>query len=274
MGGGGAVVAAAVAAPERRPPRAPAPRGGGTPLEGQPPAARSAGVVVRQATVHSHLLAAASLRAASFYTYPPSSSRFSAERHRTMKEEEECASLTAKVAGEQLGFGRVACLLALLSSDELGLPMPALEDVLQITAMNGLRAWSVGTLDLNLGLVLPGEELVGSRPQGVEAALHRTYLSNVCVAKSARRRGVGVALIHEAKALASSWGASDMYVHVVADNLPARLLYERCGFAIEEEESASTARLLMRPRRLLLHTEIDSRQSSIASNPHIQSAVN
>eukprot|EP00850_Spirogloea_muscicola_P022792 SM000312S11985 [mRNA] locus=s312:89693:91025:+ [translate_table: standard] len=218
--------------------------------------------------VPSHLLAAASLRAASFYTYPASASRFSAEvRKLSLAEapaaadqallgELACASLTAKVAGEQLGFGRVACLLALLSSDELGLPMPELEDVLQITTMNGLRAWSVGTLDLNLGLVLAGEELIGSRPQGAEASLHRTYLSNVCVAKSARQRGVGVALIHEAKALASSWGASDMYVHVVADNLPARILYERCGFDIEKEESASTARLLLRPRRLLLHTEI------------------
>lgn len=45
-----------------------------------------------------------------------------------------------------------------------------------------------------------------------------------------------------------------MYVHVVANNRPAVQLYcNACSFSIEAEESVSQARLLDRPRRLLLH---------------------
>ena len=38
----------------------------------------------------------------------------------------------------------------------------------------------IGTLDLNIGAVLPAEELVGKQPA------EKAYLSNVCVSNSAR----------------------------------------------------------------------------------------
>ena len=43
----------------------------------------------------------------------------------------------------------------------------------------------VGSLDLNVGAVLPAEELVGKQPSE-GASRRRAYLSNVCVSQSAR----------------------------------------------------------------------------------------
>lgn len=71
---------------------------------------------------------------------------------------------------------------------------------------------------------------------------------------AARRQGIASNLIEEACKLSLERGVEHMYVHVVADNEPARLLYENhCGFTIEQQENESTARALNRPRRLLLH---------------------
>lgn len=45
-----------------------------------------------------------------------------------------------------------------------------------------------------------------------------------------------------------------LYVHVVADNFPARNLYEgQLGFKVEQQETETVARALNRPRRLLLY---------------------
>jgi ribosomal protein S18 acetylase RimI-like enzyme len=48
-----------------------------------------------------------------------------------------------------------------------------------------------------------------------------------------------------------------LYVHVVADNIAARRLYEdKLGFEIEKEEKEALARSLNRPRRLLLQKQL------------------
>jgi hypothetical protein len=45
----------------------------------------------------------------------------------------------------------------------------------------------------------------------------------------------------------------ELYVHVKRGNSAARQLYlERCGFALEQEESDAAAMALKRPPRLLL----------------------
>jgi ribosomal protein S18 acetylase RimI-like enzyme len=86
----------------------------------------------------------------------------------------------------------------------------------------------VGTLDLNFGAVLPSEELVGALPStsgsgggagpagdGLRVHMGRAYLSNVCVARAARRMGVAQLLMHAAEKEARAQGASHLYVHVV-----------------------------------------------------------
>ena len=115
----------------------------------------------------------------------------------------------------------------------------------------------IGTLDLNVGAKLPAEELVGRFPEEEEAS-KRAYLSNVCVARSARRRGVAQALMLHAEQEAIKAGVRHLYVHVVHDNGPAVQLYRQTlGFGLESEESAAFARTLERPRRLLLAKTLD-----------------
>ncbi|GAB4818850.1 hypothetical protein N2152v2_005896 [Parachlorella kessleri] len=117
----------------------------------------------------------------------------------------------------------------------------------------------VGTLDLNQGTKLPAEELMGQRPADGDKALLRAYISNVCVAQAARRRGIAKLLISAAAEEAAQRGIHHLYVHVEAANAAAHKLYtEQCGFCLEQEESEGSARALNRPRRLLLWRPVGS----------------
>lgn len=69
----------------------------------------------------------------------------------------------------------------------------------------------------------------GKLPAGGEGdpATQRAYLSNVCVASAARRRGLAAQLIQAALAGAREQGVAHMYVHVVHDNEAALKLYKQ-----------------------------------------------
>ncbi len=68
---------------------------------------------------------------------------------------------------------------------------------------------------INLSFSLSPQELIGKQPQQ-EAASKRAYLSNVCVAKAARRQGVAQALMERAEQQAKEEGVEHLYVHVVS----------------------------------------------------------
>lgn len=118
---------------------------------------------------------------------------------------------------------------------------------------NGEDRVLIGTLDLNQCLRLP-DEIVGKKPEGIQADFARAYLSNVCVAAELHRNGLGYAVIAKSKLVAQEWGISDLYVHVAVDNEPAKKLYLKSGFVYESDEPAWQARFLDRPRRILLWT--------------------
>lgn len=215
-------------------------------------------LTIRQAFYTLDLQGAAALRSHTFLSFPSGRSPSFAERHRKTRAEDEWHVLEAKIAGTEPGFKRVACLIALCDYDALPEISDELDSTCAVELIEGRERWVVGTLDVNLGPRLPGEELAGHHPKGEDSGLRRAYLSNVCVALAARRRGVAGALLQESKQLAFQWGIEDLYVHVVAENQPARELYRTCGFAFEQEETAASARLLCRPRRLLLRNHLDS----------------
>ena len=58
------------------------------------------------------------------------------------------------------------------------------------------------------------------------------YLANVCTAPSARRQGVGRALLVEAARRAAGWGADTLFVHAAAGDGAAASLYEGAGFSV------------------------------------------
>ena len=114
----------------------------------------------------------------------------------------------------------------------------------------------VGTLDVNQGVKLPAEELVGSLPregEGVDQRRARAYISNVATWAGTRRQGVARRLLQRAAQEALAAGVRHLYVHVETCNGPAAQLYLQCGFEVEAEETEAVARALNRNRRLLLH---------------------
>ncbi|CAM0871563.1 unnamed protein product [Alopecurus aequalis] len=56
------------------------------------------------------------------------------------------------------------------------------------------------------------------------------YITNVCVAKYARRQGIASNMLLLAIDAAKLDGAESIYIHVHKDNLPARRLYDHIGF--------------------------------------------
>jgi len=90
-------------------------------------------------------------------------------------------------------------------------------------------------------VAVDGEELVGTcdvREPFIADDLEGrgAYLFNVCVKESARRRGVGMALMKASVEVAMDrFGAEQIYTHVHEDNEGAIVMYERCGFVESEE---------------------------------------
>ncbi|GFP79476.1 hypothetical protein PHJA_000091100 [Phtheirospermum japonicum] len=58
------------------------------------------------------------------------------------------------------------------------------------------------------------------------------YISNLCVAKSARRKGIASRMLHFAVVSAKAEGAEKVYVHVYRNNISAQGLYQKLGFEI------------------------------------------
>lgn len=58
------------------------------------------------------------------------------------------------------------------------------------------------------------------------------HINNIGVWPEARRRGVGSALLGAALEMGASGGAREAVLEVRASNVPAKLMYERFGFAV------------------------------------------
>lgn len=232
-----------------------------TAVKATPPAVA---INIRLATTPAELRAAGYLRAYTFYTYPPDRSEYSRRMHRRMKGDAEWESVTRKVTGTEPEYKsmKVLCMVAAVDDDpESPIAAKAAAELDTSTKLPADAATQqpaqlvVGSLDINQGAVLPAEDLVGRLPT-VNQALRRAYLSNVCVASAARRQGVAATLMRAAEQQAQQLGVEHLYVHVVADNSPARNLYISLGYELEAEETEAFAHALRRPRRQLLHKQL------------------
>ncbi|KAL3152092.1 hypothetical protein ABBQ32_001198 [Trebouxia sp. C0010 RCD-2024] len=221
-------------------------------------------VFVRQATNVAEYRAAAFLRAASFYQYAADRSQYAARLHQRMKADAEWSAIESKVHGTDADYKEVIviCYIATMESDHAGTKASTdagYLDSATLLASHGYAAPErvVGTLDLNIGLKLPSEELMGQQPSPCQQ-LDRAYMSNVCTAKAAQRQGVATQLVQAAEAEAARQGVKFLYVHVAQDNTAAVKLYStHCSFQQEQQESEPYARALSRPSRLLLYKQIN-----------------
>ncbi|CAO2823034.1 unnamed protein product [Amaranthus hypochondriacus] len=205
-------------------------------------------LVVNEAVSEDELWAAANLRIRTFNKFKEDS--FGVEDHKKYLIEREFEALKERVAGKREGFKKVSCINASLPLSHISTLSGDLSTTCKFSDDEGCKV-VVGSLDLNQCLRLP-DEMTGMRPQGIGADFARAYLSNVCVAKELHRNGLGYALVSKAKSVAETWGITDLYVHVAADNESAKQLYLKSGFIHESDEPAWQARFLNRPRRLIL----------------------
>ncbi|KAF5956401.1 hypothetical protein HYC85_003626 [Camellia sinensis] len=97
----------------------------------------------------------------------------------------------------------------------------------------------VGTLDLSIRYLLPGETFPGEMVKApLFCSIDRTgqnrysYIANLCVSKSARRQGIAMNMLYFAVKLAKSNGAQQVFVHVHRKNRPAQELYQKMGFEV------------------------------------------
>ncbi|CAK7352456.1 unnamed protein product [Dovyalis caffra] len=104
----------------------------------------------------------------------------------------------------------------------------------------------VGTLDLSIRCLLHGETFPGERVKApLFCSIHGTgpnrygYVANLCVAKSARCRGIATNMLHFAMELVKSNGIEHVYVHVHRNNTPAQELYEKMGFEVGIQSAQS-----------------------------------
>ncbi|EPS65563.1 hypothetical protein M569_09217, partial [Genlisea aurea] len=114
----------------------------------------------------------------------------------------------------------------------------------------------VGTLDLSVRQFMQGETYPGEMKRrfhvfgslGPFDSHKYAYVSNLCVAKFARRQGIASNMLHLARDVAAKAGLERIFVHVNADNDAAQALYEKTGFKVFVESSSpnrNNPRILM-----------------------------
>lgn len=91
------------------------------------------------------------------------------------------------------------------------------------------------------------------------------YLSNLAVRQNCRRQGAAEQLLLTCERIALDWGFQDLYLHVLDNNQQARRLYFKLGYRLHQVDGTWSARLLGKPRRLLLHKHLSSTSTDLRS---------
>ncbi|KAG8367151.1 hypothetical protein BUALT_Bualt16G0042800 [Buddleja alternifolia] len=103
----------------------------------------------------------------------------------------------------------------------------------------------VGTLDLSIRYLSHGETFPGELVKAPlfclvdkKSSSRYGYISNVCVAKSARRQGIATNLLQYAIMSAKPQGVEHVFVHVDRNNKAAQALYQKMGFEVVDAASS------------------------------------
>ena len=82
------------------------------------------------------------------------------------------------------------------------------------------------------------------------------YISNLAVAKAFRRQGVANYLLQACEIKALQWGFKEIDLHVLDNNYPARQLYQKNGYKLQENEHDWISQFLNQPQKLLLRKDL------------------
>ncbi|XVF88888.1 hypothetical protein PTKIN_Ptkin19aG0086900 [Pterospermum kingtungense] len=181
--------------------------------------------VAREAYLDEEFWTAAWLRAESHWEDRPTE-RY-VDNFKRKFAEQEFTAIKGRYKGQQRQT--YTCLVA-VKKDERNVKRTVLKSV-------------VGTLDISIRHLLDGESFPGEREKHLFCSIKRThlnkyvYVSNLCVAKSARRLGVARNMLQFVIESAKLSGIELVYVHVHRNNGPALELYKKIGFKMVEMAS-------------------------------------
>lgn len=85
-------------------------------------------------------------------------------------------------------------------------------------------------IDMHLDHIPPKRRIVNGGSIREVPRKRMAYLSNLAVAPTARRLGIGRELLRRAETVALSWGCRSVALHVDSSNRPAVELYESAGY--------------------------------------------
>jgi ribosomal protein S18 acetylase RimI-like enzyme len=82
------------------------------------------------------------------------------------------------------------------------------------------------------------------------------YISNLAVSKTFRRQGVADKLLQACELKALEWGFKQLDLHVLDNNYPARQLYKKNGYKLQENEHDWISQFMNQPQKLLLRKDL------------------
>jgi ribosomal protein S18 acetylase RimI-like enzyme len=95
------------------------------------------------------------------------------------------------------------------------------------------------------------------------------YISNLAVAHSCRRQGVGRELLLACEPIVQHWQYDELFLHVKGDNQAAKGLYTSVGYQQQRDDSPWSW-LLGQPTQLLLRKQLRSSHANLHSKAQSQ----
>jgi ribosomal protein S18 acetylase RimI-like enzyme len=95
------------------------------------------------------------------------------------------------------------------------------------------------------------------------------YISNLAVARSSRRQGVGRELLLACEPIVQHWQYDELFLHVKGDNQAAKGLYARVGYQQQRDDSPWSW-LLGQPTQQLLRKQFRNSASNLHSKAQSQ----
>lgn len=110
-----------------------------------------------------------------------------------------------------------------------------------------LKEQLVGTVEMGLRSRYPWQLAIATR---------YPYLSNLAVHPQFRRLGLARHLLIQCEQTAKLWGFSSIYLHVLENNRPARRLYYKLGYRLQDIDPSWDSILFKQPRRFFLRKRL------------------
>jgi ribosomal protein S18 acetylase RimI-like enzyme len=82
------------------------------------------------------------------------------------------------------------------------------------------------------------------------------YISNLAVSPDRRRSGLARQLLLKCEQIAREWGFEELSLHVLDNNVPARMLYLSSGYRLQKTDGWLMSWLFNQPQRLFLSKKL------------------